>query len=256
MRYLLFFILIGSASASLLSAETQPISSDGKAQQSAPVSTNTGDISDAQKQNQEVSLAKAQLAAAKEFNGAILSTVYWALGGTFVLAGLLVGFGWFANFKVYERDKLAMKAELEALLAARLSEMESKTSENLRSLVASETKELVAHTYQKISSSLNSVSFRLFELDRDQLKNRMKSNTSASMALTDAMFLFRMCINKSPGDVPEIIQFMLEKIDKGGKLTAKEITDLNGLLDSLPSHYRTLTEKLRAKLVASDIFNL
>ncbi|MEO7665843.1 MAG: hypothetical protein ABIU97_02290 [Dehalococcoidia bacterium] len=35
---------------------------------------------------------------------------------------LLLGFGWFANFKVYERDKTQMKAELESAITHRLSE--------------------------------------------------------------------------------------------------------------------------------------
>jgi len=256
MRHLLFLILIASVSASELFAQTPTISSDGEVPQSTQTSEIAKDLSDTKKQNQELLLAKAQLATMKEFNGAILSTVHWALGGTFVLVGLLVGFGWFANFKVYERDKLAMKVELEAVLATRLSEMDSTISGKVKDLVTSETKKLVSQSYQKIENSLNSISQKLFELDRDQLKSKMKSNSSDSMALTDALSLLRICLKKSPDDVPEIIQFMLKAIDKGGMLTATEITDLNALLDLLPAHYRTLTEKLRTKLVASDIFNL
>jgi hypothetical protein len=228
------------AQAAIATADPQPVHQATKLQEST-----------------EVVLLRTQLEDAKEFHDAILSTVYWALGGTFVLAGLLLGFGWLANFKVYERDKGAMKTELEAALIIKLNEIESSIREKLAEipdLVATATKESVARSERTIKSDLATLSRKVFSIDMRNLKNKMENNPSTSMALTDALGLLELCVNKAPDEVPEIMHFMLKKIDTGGKLTAKEINRLNEVLDSLPVHFRTLKEKLSAKLVASDIF--
>ncbi len=206
---------------------------------------------------QEVALLRAQLESTKAFQESVLSTVYWALGGTFVLAGLLLGFGWLANFKVYERDKTAMKAELEGGIVSRMSEINVDLSARIAELPAVIAEEVkgAASKYEKNSkASLEAVSGRVFKLEFRILKGAMEANPSDSMALTDALNLMKLCIDKAPDELPEIMHFMLKRIEKGGKLTAHEITWLNQILDSLPMHYSTLTEKLRAKLIASDIF--
>lgn len=74
-------------------------------------------------QEQELSAAKTQIKLLenqiqlqREFQSAILDTVYWSLGGVFVAVGLLLGFGWFANFKVYDRDKQALQSDIDTRL--------------------------------------------------------------------------------------------------------------------------------------------
>jgi hypothetical protein len=246
----IFFLLVMSFALHAQAATT--LATPQSKSQSTPA---TGGVKPTD--SHELVLLRAQLEATKEFNGSILDTVYWALGGTFVLAGLLLGFGWLANFKVYERDKSAMKSELEAAVAVKIGELESAISARMAevpSLLVTQTKESIAQSEKSIKGSLATLSRKIFDLEFRYLTGRMESNPSDNMALTDALGLFRLCVNKAPDEIPDIMHFMLKTIDQGGKLTATEITELNELLDSLPTHYRTLTEKLRAKLVASDIF--
>ena len=47
-----------------------------------------------------------------ELSTRLLNTVYCSLGTLANVTALLIGFGWFANFRVYERDKGAMRTEL------------------------------------------------------------------------------------------------------------------------------------------------
>lgn len=205
----------------------------------------------------EVAALRAQLELSRQFHESILDTVYWALGGTFVLVGLLLGFGWFANFKVYERDKAAMKAELEALLLKKFVELEgpiNRSAGEIPTLVADEVAKANADAQKPMINSVASLSRRITEIEIRHLKQKMQSNPSHNMALTDALGLLKLCEDKSPDDIPEILKFMMGKIDAGGKLTAGEITRLLSVLDKLPKHYSVLVEKLRAKLVASDIF--
>jgi hypothetical protein len=77
---------------------------------------------------QQVKLLETQLAEVRKYQDAILATVYWALGGIFVVVGLLLGFGWFANFKVYERDKDSLKAEVLSNVAKASSDLSAQTS--------------------------------------------------------------------------------------------------------------------------------
>ena len=64
----------------------------------------------------EVLVLRAQLAEAQRFQEQILTTVYWSLGTLAGVAVLLVGFGWWTNFRVYERDKQSLERELRTLL--------------------------------------------------------------------------------------------------------------------------------------------
>lgn len=105
-----------------------------------------------------------------------------------------------------------------------------------------------------VTESAVRIEQRIFRLEFDHRKERMQANPSDNMALTDALGLLELCHKRAQDDVPDIMNFMLKKIDKGGKLTAHEITRVNAVIDLLPVHYKALTDKVRAKLVASDIF--
>jgi hypothetical protein len=62
--------------------------------------------------DRQIELLESQLTAIREYNSSLLQTVYWSLGVVVVLAVALVGFGWFTNFRVYERDKNSIRQEL------------------------------------------------------------------------------------------------------------------------------------------------
>jgi hypothetical protein len=204
-----------------------------------------------------VLLLQAQLDAERSFQSSVLDTVYWALGGVFFLVGLLLGIGWFANFKVYERDKEALKSTLEGLaskLGADLMERHSHLATSLEKTIQVQTSERGKAVERTIMSSVSSVEDRLTRLEIDLRTKAMQGNKSPNLALTDALSLLETCAKRAIDEVPDIVHFMLKTIDLGGKLTANEITRVNAVLDILPAHYKTLVDKLRAKMVASDIF--
>lgn len=66
--------------------------------------------------NDETLVLRAQLAEVHRFQEQILSTVYWSLGTLAGITVLLVGFGWWTNFRVYERDKQSLEKELRSTL--------------------------------------------------------------------------------------------------------------------------------------------
>lgn len=232
------------------------------------VATSVAELAELGAAKQQIRLLEAQLQLTREFQGSVLDTVYWGLGGVFVVVGLLLGFGWFANFKVYERDKDSLRlellsvaskqgADLKTELIARAAELEKSIAVKADSAGVSLGASLDASIKEELSpirTSLKSVDTRVFRLELDKRKDKMLAEPSFSMALTQALNLVEICRLRAEDEIPDLIQFMLQKLDGGGKFTASEITRVNKIIDDFPEHYKALTDRLRAKLVASDIF--
>lgn len=259
----IFLILAIASTSAAGQARSQPPTSPP-----AQTARSASELADLSIAKQQIKMLEAQLSSIREYHGSLLDTVYWALGGVFVIAGLLVGFGWFANFKVYERDKEALRDEMNSKaesaakeLTAQMTKEVTALQQSLKEQVAAgkatleaSLKALSTSAVQPLSESLSTLDRRVFEIDLRNQKAKMEANPSDNMALTDALNLLELCYRRSQDELPNIMHFMLKKIEKGGKLTANEITRVNAVLDKLPSHYKALADRVRAKLVASDIF--
>jgi hypothetical protein len=69
----------------------------------------------------DVVILKAQLQTIREYDQKLLDSVHWSQGIVGGVALLLVGFSWFTNSRIYERDKAALTQELEGKLQSQLS---------------------------------------------------------------------------------------------------------------------------------------
>lgn len=76
----------------------------------------------------ELKVQEKQIATIKEYHSSLLDTVYWALSTVATVAALLVGFGWFANFKFHESEKQRLKDELDGRIKEALAFIESRLS--------------------------------------------------------------------------------------------------------------------------------
>lgn len=76
----------------------------------------------------ELKVLEKQIATMKEYHSSLLDTVYWALGTVATVAVLLVGFGWFANFKFHESEKQRLKDELDGRLKETLASIDTRLS--------------------------------------------------------------------------------------------------------------------------------
>ena len=79
--------------------------------------------------NPEVIALRAQLEIMRQYDGRILSTVYWSLGVIATLVLLLAGYGWYTNYRVYERDKTAMQQDLQGYLQQETAKFSKSMSE-------------------------------------------------------------------------------------------------------------------------------
>jgi len=208
---------------------------------------------------QQVKLLQAQLDVTHRYQDSMVNTVYWALGGVFLIASVLVGFGWFANFKVYERDRDAMKSEIQSFLSSKVKDLDiaiSAKASELSDGVSTKIESAVENSENSTLIRMEQLSRRIFDIELVKELERVTGADTPSMALTYALSALELCIENDSSELPEIIQIMIQKIDAGGKLTAKEIVRVNRLLDAIQQEYRALSERLRAKISASDIYNM
>jgi len=105
-------------------------------------------------QTTEIAVLKEQNKALRDFQGSVLDTVYWALGGILALAVLLAGFSWFTNFKLYEKDKETLMKEFQDRLAAAQGVIKAEVAAQLvkhSSDLIARVDTLVANTAREIS---------------------------------------------------------------------------------------------------------
>lgn len=118
----------------------------------------------------QVKLLKAEIEVIKSYQESLLLTVYWALGTLATIAAVLVGFGWFANFRIYERDKAALVQELRSVIDAELQ----KSKQAVESHIAESAKAIPDLVTRELQTSLTS-----FRKDLEETLNGLTKKVDA-----------------------------------------------------------------------------
>ena len=222
-----------------------------------------------------IELLQAQLEMTRQFQGDMLETVYWSLGVVVVLVGLLLGFGWFVNLRVYERDKESLRqelmgkldqetasvkseiSELSSALTANVSELSTSVNSRLGEEISALSKSLKKEVSGHVSSQIESVNQRLlsieFEAMAEELDARIKSG-SHNMALTSALhILTRAFALDRSSTVESMLKGILDSLKAGGKFTVSEVARITTILDKLPASHAILGDKVRQAVAESDL---
>lgn len=140
----------------------------------------------------EVAVLRARLEEEKAHNAAVLQTVYWSLGVLGTIAVALIGFGWLANFRIYERDKEALTGLLEGELNTGLADARRLIAEDLgkvreQSVQATGAlrKEIAASVGHAVDEKANAAHEQLVQLSRVVAELRLDHE------MTKAASLFR-----------------------------------------------------------------
>ncbi len=127
----------------------------------------------------DVALLKAQLEDSRKFQEQLLSTVHWSLGTLATVVALLVGFGWFANFRMYERDKAALERDLRAQL---LNELQKRSDEASRVV-----QKRFSDQDTRLESGLQDTSDRLKDDLKSQIESSEKKSAGRELVLNAAL---------------------------------------------------------------------
>jgi hypothetical protein len=192
--------------------------------------------------NIDLSIAKVELAASYRFQDQILSTVYWSLGTIAGLAILLVGYGWWTNSSVYDRDKQSLERELRVLLTQEINKMNEQfriefakqnldASESLTSnlqmvedRITTSLKDLIEYHKKEVSvklsqqkTQLQSMHLRILEIElENKIKERNKyiDKKSYRNALQDSVTALSLAIELSyEYQVGEVLDLITEDMN-------------------------------------------
>lgn len=185
---------------------------------------------------------QSQIAVMETANDRLLSTVHWSLGTIATVGLVLLGFGWFANFRVYERDKAAMQQELRGFLAEQMAT----TRAELRTAVEQAASQAVA----RLEAMVNAHSLRVGKLeilyDETELDkwmeakvwdNAIRAGLNVARAadqewrVTRALEKIMICVNAGAGADSFVYGDMLEVFDKLPDRHAGDINNIKRVVD-------------------------
>ena len=201
---------------------------------------------------------RAQLETMRSYDQRLLATVYWALGGLVALGAVLIGFGWFANFRVYERDKAALRQELLGVIASRLAESESHLSDRVSAVstqldetaraAASQAISPVKQITQELQSELVFLKYQMYEAEFDRW--------SAAGVHTNSLRVAVSMISIAQADLDEFwvskaLDRMRSAFKSGARPDADGAREVQEVLDCLPPGFAADVQNLREALRAS-----
>ena len=93
------------------------------------------------KQTKQEKFLRGQLAEMRDYDQRLIATVYWSLGGVFLVVVVIAGFNWFANYRIYERERESLRNELKLQVNALQSEVEQRFHKLSQSLAVAGQKQ-------------------------------------------------------------------------------------------------------------------
>lgn len=191
-----------------------------------------------------VQALQAELQVMKDFTQHILSTVYFTLGTVVVVLFAMVGFGWYQNFKLYERDKEALRQSLTKVIeeesASRYQEWNKQATERFNAVDKS------------VAGALELTHKRLNDLELFTATSVFRAAYASDTPLTDFMVLcsrLDQYIGRVSKDVLEhALSTILEHVERCGRIDSVARTHLLELANKTAGHSPAYAERLREVL--------
>jgi hypothetical protein len=188
---------------------------------------------------------RAQLELQRAFQSDLLATVYWSLGVVVLIVVVLVGFGWFANFRVYQRDLEALRRELESLVTTAIANATARMQDRLTTSVDQARKELEAAGSTRIDRLARDL--LILKCDSLQLEHgRSMERKSFGIAASYALRLLESAVSLGFDIYINIaLKALVDSLAQGGALTTRELTQATDLLVRVPDSFAVLRERAR-----------
>jgi len=209
--------------------------------------------------HEEIVVLKAQVETMREFIHHILATVYWSLASVVVIAVVLVGFGWFTNYKLHERELTSLRQELMNSLESRVNAFSSDFTKKSQLSIEQLTAQSVNAATRKIEQSISSVRRELESCRQSISQLRIESlnaearywelkNIPANVFFANLRMLKLAIGTKSDTEIGSALESMRHVLEGGTSLYHVHIPMVVELMNSLPDKYSPQAEALRFAL--------
>lgn len=202
-----------------------------------------------------------------DHNDKLLSTVYWSLGVIFTITILLIGFGWFANFKIYERDKDIIRQEITGHLKTEFLKLtednETRINENINKIkeiskshgkdAANNIKSELMNIINNNSSDINDLMYEMYSMKASNYESREIYNNALYYYLKIIQLSIKMKYEWRVANTLDKIKSLC--MQKSFKPTAEDITDLTSMFNDLPSKFSIVIKEIKDLLGKRESFS-
>lgn len=198
---------------------------------------------------------RAQLVLMERYDQRLLATVYWSLGGVVTIAVLLIGFGWFANNRVYERDRAALSQEVSGTIDHRMSEIERNISDSFASIreeLQQISQSVVTAETSRITAQLQSVSHAVddlrYEFEREEANRWTAQGVYANALMSGSRMLEIAVASLGNFAIAEALEVMRAALKNGAEPDAQDAGDIHRVLENLPAEFAADVQNLKEAL--------
>lgn len=229
----------------------------------------------------QIAVLKSQLEVTRSFQSDVLTTVYWALGFLGTLTVVLIGYNWFTNFRIYQREKQALLQELMQATQHRNTQVEQSLRaeaqtergridtafETLRTDILRRLEESVATQREAADTAISALTKKLeasIEASEKRSKRaaRLVNLRFTAYTVDEARIdeewsvlvshaLEYLNIATSLGNdwfIKDGLEALDTAINNGGEFNKSEVAKASEVLKKVPANLRELADEISGKL--------
>lgn len=207
-----------------------------------------------------------QVKILREYTDQLLATVRWTIGIAITLTVFIAGLGWYANFRIHERDRQAMKADLLDELGELTRESFSSQDQHISTKLNEYSQQVEAHKTEFDERIKSSIEEALAQVD-DEIQSlrrqvlvlnyellKQKAEFWRAKGVQTNVLRTHMSMLGLAGQLgwdwrmSKALEGIVGALDEGATPDADDVRELTAMLSALPQEYAVLADVIRSRL--------